>query len=56
MVAWILSVLLSHSVEEFVLAIGGSNPLGMSVYGRLRTRYIGSTYVCYNLYHVFNVP
>ena len=30
MVAWIVRALFSHSVEEYVLAIGGSNPaLGM---------------------------
>ena len=25
-VAWIITALLSHSVEEYILAIGGSNP------------------------------
>ena len=31
MVAWIVRALLSHSVEEYVLAIGGSNPIEYSV-------------------------
>ena len=43
-VAWIVKALLSHSVEEYVLAIGGSNPaLGIN-----KVANAPAVYVCWN--------
>ena len=54
MVAWIVRALFSHSVEEYVLAIGGSNPSRGYVYSWLMTMMSGMIVFMSTVFLVFH--